>query len=443
VAIIDDALTAIMQNAYPDSTDEDIQAKVNKLKAAGSNAIQSALSFIPNMSSTSASPDQGTTPAPFQGPTGPADTSAGMGIVTPPAASVPPTPSMSLPALSSPASSTAPNTPAASAPTTPGASAIATPPSDVDNAARQAFLAQQQKTHELGTIPVALAGVGEAIQNASVPFGGAKAGNETAQVQDVLQKGEEQRKAQFEQNLQTDPNSDVSKAYRQMVLEIAPDLAKQPNFQGMTAQEIGDKLPLIDEVMKAKATEAQRQTMMQYQQTIKGQGFLGQAQKSYNTDPLVTKALETKSAMEKVQDMIVQGQSMPVSNDLVSLVLAPALTGVKRFNSVELAATGGGKDLPDRMKQAFTQMTTGKLTPENAQLLSKVAEIAHTHALSDLQQEGITKAKQLQAQVGGDWRDHYQEITGQSLAPTTPTAPVTPAAPSTNKTPSGYSFTVR
>src|SRR5262249_419683 len=154
---------------------------------------------------------------------------------TPPAPPVAPTKTPTLPppstALEASTPSTASSSPSALAKT------LTENPSNKDNDARQAPLEEHQKRHPLGTIPVALGGIAEGIGNAAKPFGGEGAKNAVESVEKEMEQGKEQRLGQVETNIKNDPNSDVSKAYRQMVLEIAPDLAKQKNFQTMTAQE--------------------------------------------------------------------------------------------------------------------------------------------------------------------------------------------------------------
>jgi hypothetical protein len=121
-----------------------------------------------------------------------------------------------------------------------------------DDEARRRMLEGQK-----GGIGTALqsfgAGVADAMGNAAVSLGGQGASGTQQRVIAQQEKDKAAGRTDFEASLKNDPNSDVSKSYREMVLQITPELAKNPNFLKMSAQMIGDKLPLIDTMMKASA----------------------------------------------------------------------------------------------------------------------------------------------------------------------------------------------
>lgn len=124
-----------------------------------------------------------------------------------------------------------------------------------DNAKREAMLAENEKTKKLSALPIALAGAGDAISNASAPFGGKPGEEQMGKVSEMLHTQEADRKKEFEDKLKNDPQSDISKSYRAMVLKIAPDLSGNSNFENMSAMAIGDKLPLIDTMIKASSAK--------------------------------------------------------------------------------------------------------------------------------------------------------------------------------------------
>lgn len=187
----------------------------------------------------------------------------------PPIQDQPPVNAAPTPPTTPPVTAPVGRTPAEPTPAAPDALANAiTAPASNDNDARNAMLADVERKKKLGLIPNALGGIADAIGNAAKPFGGqGSSGNQDAVMAE--QKEEEaSQKGEFESKIKNDPNSDISKAYRSMVLEIAPDLAKNPDFLKMSAQSIGDKLPLIDTVMKAKASaDAKKVGMAQAKST--------------------------------------------------------------------------------------------------------------------------------------------------------------------------------
>lgn len=122
-----------------------------------------------------------------------------------------------------------------------------------DQRRREAMNAEREHKRRMASLPGAIAGAGDAIAAGAKAFG---VNNSTDTQDKVLDRAKDQYKESgdiFEMKLRQDPNSGVSKSYRSMVQQIVPDLAKNPNFSSMSAQEIGDKLPMIDTMMKAQA----------------------------------------------------------------------------------------------------------------------------------------------------------------------------------------------
>lgn len=124
-----------------------------------------------------------------------------------------------------------------------------------DNDARNKMLADQEAKKGTNKGISLLGGIADAVGDAAVGLGGKGASGTQAAIMKQQESNEKNTKADFELKLKNDPNSDISKSYRQMVTQIAPDLANNPNFVKMSAQAIGEKLPLIDTMMKARAQE--------------------------------------------------------------------------------------------------------------------------------------------------------------------------------------------
>lgn len=303
MSVIDDALSAILKGSNPQSSDDDIAAQVAALKKSGGDAVDQALSFIPGLKTmkdvASNAPALATeaaktpmgasiTSALSGGPIAPnipnpgnpiSDISQGIvaGLANQPSAPTPPAapqPNMPAPA---PDAATPPATPDASAPddtdddsapATPDLSALTAPASN-DNAIRQQALAKATQQRKLATIPAAIAGVGDAIASGAKAFGVNAPTDVQGKVLDRAKADFDENKQQTDENLKNDPNSDISKAYRQMVMQIVPDAAKQPSFQSMSAAAIGDKLPLIDTMMKAQAAKDSKELGLQQIQSNK------------------------------------------------------------------------------------------------------------------------------------------------------------------------------
>lgn len=149
------------------------------------------------------------------------------------------------------------------------ASSPITAPSDNDSTARQAALDAAMKRRKSDILPEVIAGAGDAIGKGLAAYGVKVPTDQQDKLMERAKANFEESKGLFEDKVQNDPNSDASKAYRQMVLQIAPDLAKQPSFQNMTAKEIGDKLPMIDTMMKAQASKDAKEMGMKQLQANK------------------------------------------------------------------------------------------------------------------------------------------------------------------------------
>lgn len=126
---------------------------------------------------------------------------------------------------------------------------------DAEKRLREADLAAREHKRRMAVLPEAIAGVGDAIASGASSFGVSAPKDKQEKLMELAKKNYDEAGTLFENRLLNDPNSDASKAYRQMVIQIAPDMAKQPSFQTMTAKMIGDKLPLIDTMMKAQAAK--------------------------------------------------------------------------------------------------------------------------------------------------------------------------------------------
>jgi hypothetical protein len=132
---------------------------------------------------------------------------------------------------------------------------ITAPAVSSDVEARAAALADAEKKRKLSLIPEAVGGISDAMAMGASAYGVTAPTDTQEKIMARAKENFEKSKEIFESKLRNDPNSDVSKAYRQIVTTIAPELGQQGSFNNMSAQMIGDKLPLIDTMMKAKANE--------------------------------------------------------------------------------------------------------------------------------------------------------------------------------------------
>lgn len=300
MSVIDSALQAILKGANPELSDQDIAAQVQELKKSGGEAVNQALSFIPGLNSAkdivsnapALAAEAGKTPmgasvasALTGGPVADnvpnpgnpiADVSQGIvaGLANKPTPPPPPVPSAT-PTIPTPPAQDE-NTPepadttSAAPSTSPQPNQMTLPAANsADNDTRNANLAADLSKRKGMVIPQVVAGLGDAAATGLKAFGINAPTDKQEKLMEMAHKNFEESQGLFENKLKNDPNSDVSKGYRDMVAQIAPEMAKDPNFQNLSAQAIGDKLPLIDTMMKAKASKDAKEASLAQAQSNK------------------------------------------------------------------------------------------------------------------------------------------------------------------------------
>jgi hypothetical protein len=121
----------------------------------------------------------------------------------------------------------------------------------------------------MSTLSGAVGGIGDAISTAAQAYGVKGPTNAQDTITEQAKEKYQETGQVFETKLKQDPQSDVSKSYRAMVQQIVPQLATNPNFANMSAQEIGDKLPMIDTLMKAQGLKDTREMGLKQMQANK------------------------------------------------------------------------------------------------------------------------------------------------------------------------------
>lgn len=268
-------LTQIFKNAHPDMSDDEVQKQIAGASDNTKNEIGTKLGLNDSAMNLTPPTDVNSVPSPM-------DVKVSDNTVTQngnlpsmqapaPSPALPPLPPASnVPDTNDSAANTPPpvtqnkpapaNTAAPVPPVSPPASPAV--PASNDNDARNAMLAKATQNRKNMTLPIALSGAGDAIATGLRARGLNVPNDKQNELVALAKQNFDESKGLFEDKLQNDPTSDVSKAYRDMVTQIAPNMATDPNFQNMSAKSIGDKLPLIDTMMKAKASEDSRKSAL-------------------------------------------------------------------------------------------------------------------------------------------------------------------------------------
>lgn len=279
-----DYLLQLLKGSQPDKTDEEIKLQADSMNsdklsgAMGSLMPQSSFDVdrrtAPvtqngNLDTTAnnfqLSPDSMTSPMPLEAAFGKGDINAGMKQMEPEA---PKRPQWSIEEDALPTPETLGG--GAKSPKPLADLSAITASSDNDNAARKALLEKQKKSKGIDNLTSLAAGAGDAIAGAASAFGATAKGGAQERLEAKQKQGYADESKQFEEGLQNDPNSDVSKAYRALILQVVPELGSDSNFNNMSAKAIGERLPLIDRVIKSKSDKELKEMMMEQRRQSMG-----------------------------------------------------------------------------------------------------------------------------------------------------------------------------
>jgi hypothetical protein len=184
-----------------------------------------------------------------------------------PTPSVSAPPSANTPPISAPQSSVTP--PSVGLPTSNTPPAPITIDPTEDQRRREAMDAAREHARRMSVLAGAAGGIGDAIATSAQAFGVKGPANAQDEIAQQAQDKYTNTGTEFETKLKQDPNSDISKSYRAMVQQISPQVAQNPAFATMSAQDIGDKLPLIDTMMKAQAQKDSQKLALESAQAIR------------------------------------------------------------------------------------------------------------------------------------------------------------------------------
>ncbi|KKN30156.1 hypothetical protein LCGC14_0836700 [marine sediment metagenome] len=155
-------------------------------------------------------------------------------------------------------------TPAATPPATPTDAPVA-PDREAADAAllssgqdekeRARMLAELEKKRKLQVIPQVVTGIGDAISASASAFGGNAPGGSMQRMIERHDKSLAQGKKDIETSLRNDPNSDISKQYQNLLGEMMQKDPSDTMILGLTANQISEKVPMIEKMMQRRSTE--------------------------------------------------------------------------------------------------------------------------------------------------------------------------------------------
>jgi hypothetical protein len=272
-----DSLFHIFKSADPDKSDDEIKQQIESLKASP-DQMSSAMGGL-NQPELKADPDSlslnfpsaNSVPSSFDVKDSthtvtndgkPGTLASGDGLPTPP--KVAPTPAEAPPApapvtpendVETPDPVAAPKKAAPAGNSDAPLKSLLESQKSVDADAGMADAARKKRA--LGVVPVAAAGIGDAISNAASAFGAQGTSGTQAKVEEGLNKSIDKDKTLFEEKQRKDPTSDVSRHYQKVLGLMLGDHAKSMDVSKMSAENIAATLPEVEKYMQKELGLAQ------------------------------------------------------------------------------------------------------------------------------------------------------------------------------------------
>jgi hypothetical protein len=328
--------------------------------------------------------------------------------------------------------------------------------------ARQKFNEDESKKHMLGLIPTGLAGVGDAISNAGSAFGAKGTTGGLERTQATLIHGEKLRKAQFDENLLNDPNSDISKHYQNTLAMMMQTKPTDPKIINLSAEQIKQTLPEVEKFithqLQREATQAGKELgISEKQSQFDSRQWERLESRANNLNAGSRKALGVATINNMRADRLLSTSNMKVITPQVYNALVADLQGIYKGGVPDqVMMKHGDYTSIQRLAAEILQKITGKPqnvnTPEIKQYLLDL-----TRDIKAIDNKVITDNLGIQAVIFRDlirkdperWNDLVAAITRTTEEPATSTghgtlgasskAPGEPGSSKSVETPSGKS----
>ncbi len=109
---------------------------------------------------------------------------------------------------------------------------------------------KNQKLKMTGALSGLAGGIGDAIGNAAIPFGGKGSSGTQQQILDNTNKEVDKNKVEFDDQQKKDPTSDISRHYQKVLNLMLGDHAKTMGVEKMSAAHIAATLPEVEKYMQ-------------------------------------------------------------------------------------------------------------------------------------------------------------------------------------------------
>lgn len=423
-----DSLFHIFKSSNPDKSDDEIKAQIDNLQASPDQMSEVMGSLPKGDQPAMTAPDMSLNFPPADDAKSSFDVNVSDNTATmdgrPESVSnggqdAPPAPELPLPAAAAPvvapvapkAPKVAPAAPVAEDPSTKAAKDLVSTPTGLDKAKRDALDAAERRKHNLGVIPVAAAGIGDAISNAASAFGAQGTSGTQAKVAEGLNKSEDKNKADFETGLKNDPSSDLSRQYQSIiskVLEQAGMNVPPEAVAKMSANQIEQQFPQLAKLASTKMEADGHKSDLKFRHdSLQNERDARRGERQdklkidivgkFNADSGVRKIDSSIDAANTIRGLVTSGN--PIAAASVPTFMARASGEVGNLSEADKAPFGGSRALMARLEAAIKQQATGKLTAENAKFITSLADTMEN------------RAKDNKNRRAAQWADQYSKTS--------------------------------
>lgn len=202
------------------------------------------------------------------------------------------------------------------------------------------------------------------------------------------------------------PASPRSNALTTGLQGLAPGI-KTP--VGVAAEDLEKVQPTLDTAIKAKSAL----DVYGKKQGVVQDKVLQTDQSNMRKDPGYSAAQQGLDEGEMAKTMLDQATKNPIAGNVMPIIMAKLQTGSKRVPVQEVAMYGGSKAFDARIAQAMQQATTGTLTTENHDFLSKIVDADTATHRSNKQAAVLRHSLQRSQRTHSPINQSMKELTGE------------------------------
>jgi hypothetical protein len=211
----------------------------------------------------------------------------------------------------------------------------------------------------------------------------------------------------------SDPNSDVSRATRDLFAKMGVPLGNSISAMDIEASDNLARLVGIEESIKARQADAalrreeikERREDRKHQLDIKN---IGDLQNSFNKDKTVVGANEGIAAAKLAESLLLS--NTPIADEAIKRQLARLSGEVGVLTDQDVNSFGGSKAIQEKVAQSIQQMYNGRLTDTNRKFMGDLVKVMKLRREEMIRERADHYAKQGAVRLGSSDDDTFQKL---------------------------------